>query len=103
MREIDVHQLESLLAEGAALVDVREPAEYAEARVPGAVLLPMAQLPARIGELDKTEPVYLICRSGQRSGVMCQLLDRHGFDAVNVVGGTLAWVRAGKPFDQGPE
>jgi rhodanese-related sulfurtransferase len=102
MREIDVDQLESIMADGATVVDVREPAEYAEARVPGAVLVPMAQLAARMGELDRAAPVYLICRSGHRSGVMCQLLEGHGFDAVNVAGGTVAWVRAGKPYDQGP-
>ena len=102
MREIDVDQLESIMADGATVVDVREPAEYVEARVPGAVLVPMGQLAARMGELDRTAPVYLICRSGHRSGVMCQLLEGHGFDAVNVAGGTVAWVRAGKPYEQGP-
>jgi rhodanese-related sulfurtransferase len=82
-------------------VDVREPTEFAEAHVPGAVLIPMGQLAGRIAELDKAEPVHLICRSGQRSGVMCELLVAQGFDAVNVTGGTLAWVRAGKPYEQG--
>jgi rhodanese-related sulfurtransferase len=101
VREIDVEELEALLADGVTLVDVREPAEFAEAHVPGAALIPIAELAAHIGDFDKNEPVYLICRSGHRSAVMCELLDRAGFDAVNVAGGTLAWVRAGKPYDQG--
>jgi rhodanese-related sulfurtransferase len=103
MREIDVDQLEQVLGEGATVVDVREPLEFAEAHVPGAVLIPMSELPGRVAELDATEPVYLICRSGQRSAVMCRLLAANGYDAVNVAGGTLAWVRAGKGYSQGLE
>ena len=101
MREIQVDEMEQLLADGAVVVDVREPMEFAEVHVPGAVLVPMGQLPGRLDELDRSEPVYLICRSGQRSAVMCDVLVAHGFDAVNVAGGTLAWVRAGKPYEQG--
>jgi rhodanese-related sulfurtransferase len=101
MREIDVDQLEQLMADGATVVDVREPMEFAEAHVPGALLIPMGQLAARTAELDRSGTVYLVCRSGHRSGVMCEVLEGQGFDAVNVAGGTLAWVRAGKPYDQG--
>ncbi len=103
MREIDVDQLEAVLADGGSVVDVREPMEFLEARVPGAVLVPMGQLTTRMGELDKARPVYLICRTGHRSGMMCEVLEGHGFDAVNVAGGTVAWIRAGKPFDQGSD
>lgn len=101
MREIDVEELERLMAEGADVVDVREPMEFAQAHVPGAILVPMDALPGRLDELDRSRPVYLICRSGHRSAVMCEVLAAHGFDAVNVVGGTLAWVRAGKPYVRG--
>lgn len=101
MREIEVTELPDLLTEGITLIDVREPPEYAEARAPGAVLIPMGQLPSRIDELPPGGPVYLICRSGNRSGVMAELLETHGFDAVNVVGGTNAWVQAGYPYDSG--
>ena len=101
MQEIEVDRLEEVLAAGAALVDVREPAEYAEAHVPGATLIPMGQLGARLGELDATAPLYLICRSGHRSAAVGRLLEANGFDTVNVAGGTLAWVRAGKPFERG--
>lgn len=101
MREIDVDELERLLEDGAVLVDVREPQEYAEAHVPGAVLIPMGRLPGATAELDRSEPIHLICRSGHRSAVMCEVLAAQGFDAINVAGGTLAWVRAGKPYDSG--
>ena len=76
MREIDVADLETALRDGATLVDVREPAEYAEEHVPGAVLLPMSQLSTRVGELAAA-----------------------GLDAVNVTGGTAAWIRSGRPVE----
>lgn len=101
MREIDVDGLKQLLDndEDTALIDVREPSEYAEAHVPGAALIPMGQLPSRLAEVPTDRTVYVICRSGNRSGAMGPLLDAHGYDSVNVVGGTLAWVRAGYPYD----
>jgi rhodanese-related sulfurtransferase len=101
MREIDVDQLEQAIAEGVSVVDVREPAEFAQAHVPGAVLVPMNRLAGRLDDFDRAAPVYLICRSGHRSAVMCELLTANGFDAINVAGGTLAWVQAGKPYERG--
>ncbi|HET6563235.1 MAG TPA: rhodanese-like domain-containing protein [Marmoricola sp.] len=101
MREVDVEGLESALADGAVLVDVRQPQEYAEAHVPGAVLVPMQELVSRIGELDKEQPVYLICRVGSRSAAVAEFLVAQGYDAVNVAGGTADWVRSGRAYDQG--
>jgi rhodanese-related sulfurtransferase len=103
MREIDIEGLKQQLdtEAGTVLIDVREPAEYAEAHVPGAVLIPMGQLPSRLDEVPKDRTLYLICRSGNRSAAMGPLLDAHGFDSVNVVGGTAAWVQAGHPYDTG--
>jgi rhodanese-related sulfurtransferase len=103
MREIDIDGLKRELDgdEETALIDVREPTEYSEAHVPGAVLIPMGQLPSRLEELPRDRTIYVICRSGNRSGAMGPLLDAHGFDSVNVVGGTMAWVRAGHQYDTG--
>jgi rhodanese-related sulfurtransferase len=101
MREIDIEGLEGALAEGAALLDVRQPQEYAAAHVPGAVLVPMDQVVARIDELTRDEPLYVICKVGSRSAAVAEFLSVHGFDAVNVAGGTAAWVRSGRPYDQG--
>lgn len=103
MEEIEVDQLEQLLSQGAALVDVREPGEFAEAHVPGARLIPMGQLAGRLRELDPSSAVYLICRSGHRSAAVAEALAARGFQAVNVTGGTLAWLRAGKAFERGLE
>jgi len=101
MQEIDVERLQAVVDEGGQVVDVREPAEFAQAHVPGARLVPMGQVMGRLEELDQQQPLYLICAVGSRSAHVGQVLEGHGYDVVNVAGGTLAWVRAGKPFDQG--
>lgn len=97
MREIDIHQAATELEQGATFVDVREPDEYAEGHLPGAVNIPMGQLPDRTHELDKLATVHVVCGSGNRSGAMTDYLTGTGFDAVNVAGGTSAWIRAGRP------
>lgn len=99
--EVDVDQLAAALASGASLVDVRERGEYAQVHVPGAHLIPMGHLTARMDELDKTAPVYVICASGNRSSAMTDLLRASGFDAYSVTGGTQAWVASGRAVGVG--
>ena len=101
MREIDIQKFASVLADGGNVIDVREPGEYVAGHVPGARLVPMGQLPSRLGELDRSRPLYVVCASGNRSGAMVSLLHQKGFDAVNVAGGTNAWVRSGRPVTTG--
>ena len=101
MCDIDVDRLEVVLEEGGVLVDVREPAEYAAGHVPGARLIPMGQLTSRLEELDRRTRVHLICASGNRSGAMTDVLIARRFDAVNVLGGTTAWIRSGRPVERG--
>jgi len=101
MREIDIEQAASALSEGATVVDVREDTEYAAGHVPGVLPIPMGQLPSRLGELDRTVPVYVICASGNRSSAMTAFLIRSGFEAASVAGGTEAWARAGRPIEKG--
>lgn len=103
MREIDIEGLREQLQgeQDTVLIDVREPEEYAQAHVPGAQLIPMGQLASRLDEVPRDRTVYVICRTGNRSGQMGPLLDAHGFDSVNVVGGTKAWVEAGHHYDTG--
>jgi rhodanese-related sulfurtransferase len=103
MREINIDQLAKALVEGAAVIDVREISEYADAHVPGAVSIPMGRLTSRLDELDRTTPVHLVCASGNRSAAMADVLLAQGFDAVNVVGGTSAWMRSGRPVVRGVE
>ena len=97
--EIDIAQLDRPSA--AMLVDVREPAEYDAGHVPGALLVPMGQLASRLGELDKAQPVYVICASGNRSAARAALLVAAGYAAYSVAGGTAAWARSGRPVEAG--
>ena len=101
MREIDIHQFAAAYADGAPVVDVREPGEYVGGHVPGARLVPMGQLASRVGELDASRPVYVICASGNRSRAMADLLVRLGYDARSVDGGTSAWQASGRPLVTG--
>ncbi len=84
---------------GAAMLDVREPDEWAAGRAPGARHLPMSQLTERLGELPDDDPLYVVCRSGGRSGRVVQYLAAQGHPAVNVDGGMQAWVAAGRPVE----
>ena len=90
-----------LSSDGVAVVDVRERGEYAEGHVPGVVHIPMGHLPARVGELDRDQPVFVICASGNRSAAMTDYLSAAGFDAASVAGGTGAWAHAGRTIEKG--
>jgi rhodanese-related sulfurtransferase len=97
MAEVTLDTFAAAHADGATVIDVREPGEYVGGHVPGAVLVPMGQLPSRTSELDRSRPVYVICATGNRSGAMTDYLRRAGFDAWSVAGGTSAWARSGRP------
>jgi adenylyltransferase/sulfurtransferase len=74
------------------LIDVREPEEYAIARIPGAKLIPKATLPERLHELSTADEIVVHCRSGARSGQAVEFLKQAGYRKVkNLVGGILRW------------
>jgi rhodanese-related sulfurtransferase len=100
--EIDIDELARLREAGAVLVDVRQPDEYETARVPGAQLIPLVDVPERIEEIPSDERVYVICGSGGRSAKAVEYLNNQGYDTVNVAGGTKAWLEAGHPVEHGP-
>lgn len=101
--EVDVTAAAAAVAAGSALVDVREPDEFAEVRAAAARLVPLGSIGERVEEFPRGGTVYLICRSGARSMRACEALRSVGIDAVNVAGGTLAWVEAGLPTASGPD
>lgn len=86
---------------GAIVVDVRETEEYVEGHVPGAIHIPLAQLPQRLDEVPAGEPVYVICRSGMRSQRGAEVLEAAGRQALSVAKGTMGWVEAGHPVVTG--
>jgi rhodanese-related sulfurtransferase len=80
--------------EGVVLLDVREPAELAVARVRDAVHIPMRDVPMRLGELDPSKPLVVMCHTGARSRRVAEYLLGNGFDEVyNLAGGIDAWSR----------
>lgn len=94
----ELHQLLQTCTNGdcPVIVDVREPWEYRQGHVPGAVLIPLGQLSSRLNELDSAHPVAVICASGNRSQSAAALLGQKGFKTVyNILGGTGAWMFSG--------
>ncbi|MBV7295938.1 rhodanese-like domain-containing protein [Corynebacterium sp. TAE3-ERU12] len=82
------------------LIDVRSEQEFADGHPAGAINIPMEQIPARYGELDLDEDIYLICRSGGRSGQVGQWLERNGIDAYSVTGGFIDWEYHNRPIEK---
>jgi rhodanese-related sulfurtransferase len=102
--EVTPEEIQRRQASGERLffLDVREPAEYAEAHIAGSTLIPLGQLAHRIGKLPQDQPIVAVCRSGNRSGVALSLLRRAGFtNVLNLRGGMLAWTRSGLPAKRG--
>jgi rhodanese-related sulfurtransferase len=100
--EIDVEEFDELLRAGAvAILDVREDWEWRRGRVPGSIHIPLAQLPARVGELPRDRDPAVICEHGNRSLVAAHFLRARGFGgAVSVGGGTVAWLRSGRAIER---
>lgn len=85
------------LPDDAVLLDVREPEEWQAGHAPGAVHVPLADVPSRLGDLPEVDGLLpVVCRSGGRSGRAAQWLAQQGFEVANVDGGMRAWDGAGK-------
>lgn len=82
----------------AVMLDVRESAEWAAGHAPQAQHLPMGQVQSRLGEVREADPLYVICRSGVRSGKVVAYLVQQGHNAVNVAGGMQSWAASGRPM-----
>ncbi len=85
------------------LLDVREDVEWQGGRAPGAIHVPMNQVPQRIaydpGPLTPDTTIVVTCKVGGRSAQVTAWLRQQGFDAVNLEGGMLAWQAAGRPME----
>lgn len=79
--------LQSVLKEGAFLVDVRTPMEFAEGSVKGAVNIPLDQIQAQLAKFKNKKHIVVFCRSGARSGQAKSFLEQSGFSNV-INGGT---------------
>ena len=100
----EVDELRAALAVGlnGSLIDVREYPEYAAGRIPGAQLIPLGEIERRASEINASQPVYVVCRSGKRGAQAQEKLANLGFKEVrNVNGGLLAWEAAGYQVEKG--
>jgi rhodanese-related sulfurtransferase len=93
-------QLQQILAAqpDAALLDVRTPVEFAEVHIPQARNVPLDELKPSVLQFSKSQPLYLLCRSGQRATKAAEKFAKEGYSQPIVVeGGTLAWIDTGLP------
>ena len=97
----DIKGLRAAMAAGdVRVLDVRQPLEWSDGRVPGALHLHVAELPARVDELQGSDtPVYVYCRTGHRTAMAASLLARAGVPAVLVDGGFPDWLALGLPVE----
>jgi rhodanese-related sulfurtransferase len=85
-KQVTFQDVYDLIQDGAQVIDVREGCEYDGGSIEGAVNIPMSQLRDRLDEIDKTKPVYVHCRTGERSYNMTLMLQANGFDVFNIAG-----------------
>jgi rhodanese-related sulfurtransferase len=94
VQELEPEELKAQWDTGAApqVIDVREAWELEISKLPGVRHIPMNEVPDRLGELDRSRPLVVMCRSGARSLRVAQFLEAQGFAHVsNLSGGILAW------------
>ncbi len=101
--QVDAAGLSKLASEDhVQIVDVRSPEEWSKGHLPGAKHIPLAALPERMGELDRSAPIVLHCKGGTRSAIATSLLQSEGIAKVsNLAGGYEAWVAAGFATETG--
>lgn len=101
-RDVDVQTTAALRERPDVMIlDVREQDEWDAGHIPGAVFMPMGQVPDRLSEIPKDKTVIVQCRSGNRSSQVTDFLVQQGFTNVhNMAGGINAWQSAGLPVEQ---
>lgn len=94
VRTVQAEVARTMLNNGYELLDVSFPEEYSECRIPGAKLIPLAELSNRLHELDKNRPYIIYCHSGPRSAVAALIMHENDFEALSLEGGIRDW-----PYD----
>src|SRR5690606_30135339 len=89
-REVKVSEVRKLVENNAFIIDAREEKEYNQGHLKNAVNIPLSQFRDRLDEIPKDKPVYIHCRSGQRSYYMVMVLENLGYTNVfNIAGSYL--------------
>ncbi|MCQ2008390.1 MAG: rhodanese-like domain-containing protein [Sporolactobacillus sp.] len=91
--EITAEKVEQLRLQGkiASIIDVREPDEFNEGHIPGAVNISVNIIQSRMNQIDKTKEHVLVCHAGVRSAFAAELLSANGYNVKNMIGGMVAW------------
>ena len=101
--EVSVSAAALMRDDGAFMLDVREPDEWAAGHIPGATLIPLGQLSSRIAEVPRDRTVVTVCRSGNRSAQARDILFNAGYEAVaSMTGGMNEWTAADLEVVTGP-
>ena len=102
-QDISLDQAKEFFENGTTFIDIREPEEFQQDRIPGATLLPMSEMNTRLQELPKDEEVVLYCRTGNRSSYVLDILSANGYNnLMHLDGGIQAWYNSGLPVDTDP-
>ncbi len=100
--ESTVEQVVAMREQGAFILDVREPSEWAQFHIPESTLIPLGELSSRLNELPKDQDIVVVCRSGNRSAQGRDILLAAGFTSVtSMAGGVTEWQAQGYPVNTG--
>ena len=101
-RDISSMEAKNLLARNKPfLLDVRTPQEFSQARLSGAVLIPIGEFQRRINEVPKNKPILVYCAVGSRSKPVADLLTQRGYkDVYHMADGIVGWYRNGFPIQR---
>ena len=100
---VSVTEAAAMRDAGALVLDVREPDEWVAGHIPGAALIPLGELAARVAEVPRDRDVVVVCRSGNRSAQGRDILLGAGYTSVtSMAGGMNDWAGSGRPVVEGP-
>jgi rhodanese-related sulfurtransferase len=98
LRNITVDEALALIGNGALLLDVREDNEWEAGHAAVATHVTLSEVPDHLGDFAKDRLIVCVCRSGARSARAAAFLIEHGYDAINLEGGMLAWAGEDEPL-----
>jgi rhodanese-related sulfurtransferase len=103
--EISISEFAELFNEQVFLIDVRETDEYLDGHVPGAIHIPLNEVPNRVDEFRNPQGgvTYVICKVGGRSASACDYLAQKAVNVINIAGGTMAWIMQGHDVVEGSQ
>ena len=103
--EISVSEFAEQFNEEIFLIDVREIDEYLSGHVPGAIHIPLNEVPNRVEEFRNPNggPTFVICKVGGRSASACDFLANQSLSVINIAGGTMGWIMQGNDLVEGSQ